>query len=95
MKKIRCAVGSLPLVMHGGSGLPDEQFHRAVTNGINKVNYVTYMQLAAVAAMKEAIVAHEGGKYSMGDAMKVAQESMIVEAKKLFALYNTAALRQD
>ena len=89
LRKIRQAVGNLPLVMHGGSGLPDEQFRLAVDNGINKVNYVTYMQLEAVKAIKEAIVAHEGGKFSTGECMTVARETIMGVAKHQFELYKT------
>ena len=31
-----------PLVMHGGSGVSDEDYHKAIDAGIRKVNYFTY-----------------------------------------------------
>ncbi len=31
----------LPLVLHGGTGLSDESFHRLIRNGIAKINYYT------------------------------------------------------
>ena len=31
-----------PLVMHGGSGVSDEDYHKAIDVGIRKVNYYTY-----------------------------------------------------
>lgn len=92
LRNIRRAVGDLPLVMHGGSGLPDGEFRQAVDNGINKINYVTYMQLDGVRAMKEAIAAHEGAKYSAYQAVWAAQEAMGETARRQFALYNTAAM---
>ena len=93
LREIRRRVGSLPLVMHGGSGLPDEEFRQAVENGINKVNYVTYMQLDGVKAMKDAIAAHEGGKYSVYQAVWAAQEAMAETARRRYDLYNTATVR--
>lgn len=36
-----------PLVMHGGSGLTELEFKTAIKNGIRKINYYTYMSLAA------------------------------------------------
>lgn len=51
---IRKAI-SIPLVMHGGSGLSDEAFQMAVANGINKINYFTEMSLTASNAVKECI----------------------------------------
>lgn len=37
---------SVPLVMHGGSGVSDEDFCRVIQNGIRKINYFTYMSKA-------------------------------------------------
>ena len=42
---IRDAAG-IPLVMHGGSGVSDEDYKAAIENGICKVNYYTYMNTA-------------------------------------------------
>ncbi|MBE6611373.1 MAG: class II fructose-bisphosphate aldolase [Ruminococcaceae bacterium] len=59
--KIRDLV-SVPLVMHGGSGVSVEDFHRVISLGIRKVNYYTYMAkagAAAVAAMKQPAYFHD------------------------------------
>ncbi|HEY9164277.1 MAG TPA: class II fructose-bisphosphate aldolase, partial [Magnetovibrio sp.] len=40
LRQINEAVG-IPLVLHGSSGLSDEQFHRLTSNGIAKINYFT------------------------------------------------------
>lgn len=37
---------STPLVMHGGSGVSDEDFIRVIQNGVRKINYFTYMSKA-------------------------------------------------
>lgn len=37
---------SVGLVMHGGSGVSEEGFKSAITNGIRKINYYTYMATA-------------------------------------------------
>lgn len=50
--KIRDAAG-VPLVMHGGSGVSDEDYRTAIENGITKVNYYTYMNMAGVRGAKE------------------------------------------
>jgi len=42
----------IPLVMHGGSGLSDDDFLKAIAAGINKVNYFTYLSLAGGDAVK-------------------------------------------
>ena len=50
--KIREAA-NVPLVMHGGSGVSDEDYAVAIENGICKVNYYTYMNVAGGKASKE------------------------------------------
>ena len=42
----------MPLVLHGGSGLSDEDLTRCVANGINKINIFTDLTLAAMDRMK-------------------------------------------
>ncbi len=51
---IKEAVGDLPLVLHGGSGIPDEQVKKAIANGVSKVNVNTECQIA----FTEATQAH-------------------------------------
>ena len=43
---------NVPLVMHGGSGVSDEDYAVAIENGICKVNYYTYMNQAGGKASK-------------------------------------------
>ncbi|MGX2944496.1 class II fructose-bisphosphate aldolase [Enterococcus alishanensis] len=42
IKEIKEQVG-IPLVMHGGSGLSDEEYRQSIANGINKINYYSTM----------------------------------------------------
>lgn len=51
---IRRAVGATPLVLHGGSGLPKEIVHRAITlegGGISKMNIATDLEQALLGAI--------------------------------------------
>lgn len=51
---IRSAVDTTPLVLHGGSGLPAEMVHRAITSpggGISKMNIATDLELALLAGI--------------------------------------------
>ncbi|MGX7200313.1 class II fructose-bisphosphate aldolase [Enterococcus nangangensis] len=60
LKAITDAVGSdLPLVLHGGSGIPVEQVKRAISLGISKVNVNTECQQVFAAATRKYI---EAGK---------------------------------
>ncbi len=45
----------VPLVLHGGSGLSDEDFRRSIACGIAKVNIFTDLCLAGNAAMAEGL----------------------------------------
>lgn len=42
----------LPLVMHGGSGISDEQYREVIKRGIGKINYYSYMSYAGYAQAK-------------------------------------------
>ena len=44
----------VPLVMHGGSGTPDDQVRNAVANGITKVNIFAEERMAMFRGLKEA-----------------------------------------
>ena len=44
-----------PLVLHGGSGVPDEMIRRTIELGINKVNYATELRAAMTKAVREAL----------------------------------------
>jgi len=44
---------SVPLVLHGGSGLSDADFRAAIAGGINKINLFTEISMAAVAQSLE------------------------------------------
>ena len=44
----------VPLVMHGGSGTPDDQVRNAVANGITKVNIFAEQRMAMFRGLKEA-----------------------------------------
>ncbi|MBQ8351328.1 MAG: class II fructose-bisphosphate aldolase [Clostridia bacterium] len=50
LEKIKSLV-SVPLVMHGGSGVSHEDYRRVIDLGIRKINYYTYMAKAGAAAV--------------------------------------------
>lgn len=54
IKKISQLI-NIPLVMHGGSGLPKEDYLRAMECGVEKINYYSYMGKAGVSSTLEAI----------------------------------------
>ena len=56
-------VGSMPLVLHGGTGIPDDMIRKAVDLGVSKINVNTECQLAFAAATRAYI---EQGKDLVG-----------------------------
>jgi tagatose 1,6-diphosphate aldolase GatY/KbaY len=43
----------VPLVLHGASGVPDEQIQECIQRGICKVNYATELRIAYTKAVRE------------------------------------------
>ena len=60
---IQQQTGEMPLVLHGGSGIPDEMVKKAITLGVSKVNVNTECQLVFAKATREYI---EAGKDKQG-----------------------------
>ena len=54
IKTLKEAV-EVPLVLHGSSGLADEDFKRAIEQGITKINYFTGLVDVATEKTKEVI----------------------------------------
>src|SRR5574344_694235 len=50
LKKINEATDRIPLVLHGGTGIPDDQVKAAIYDGVSKVNVNTDCQLVFAAA---------------------------------------------
>ncbi len=51
LKQINEAL-SIPLVIHGGTGLSDDQYHRLISNGVAKINCYTALSDAASKQIK-------------------------------------------
>lgn len=51
---------NIPVVMHGGSGVSDEDMKECIRRGVRKINYYTYAAKAAGAAVKEFCDKAEG-----------------------------------
>ena len=55
--------GKMPLVLHGGTGIPDDMIKKAISLGVSKINVNTECQLAFAAATRKYI---EEGKDQQG-----------------------------
>ncbi len=63
LEAVKDKVGDIPLVLHGGTGIPDDQVKKAISMGVAKVNVNTECQLSFAAATREYI---EAGKDQEG-----------------------------
>ncbi len=55
---------NMPLVVHGGSGLSDDQYRRLIANGITKINYYTGLSDVAEKQIRKNIKANASTGYS-------------------------------
>ncbi len=62
------ALVEMPLVMHGGSGLSDDQFRAAIQSGISKVNVSTNLVQAAQSGLRTAAAQAESDFFAIMDA---------------------------
>ena len=63
LAKIQELTGTMPLVLHGGTGIPAEMIQKAISLGVSKINVNTECQLAFAAATREYV---EAGKDLQG-----------------------------
>lgn len=59
LEKIQALTGQMPLVLHGGTGIPAEMIQKAISLGVSKINVNTECQLSFAAAVRSYI---EAGK---------------------------------
>ena len=63
LEKVKAKVGDMPLVLHGGTGIPDDQIKKAISLGVAKINVNTECQLVFQEATRKYI---EEGKDLQG-----------------------------
>ena len=63
LAEIQKLTGTMPLVLHGGTGIPAEMIQKAISLGVSKINVNTECQLAFAAATREYV---EAGKDQQG-----------------------------
>ncbi len=80
LAEINAAV-SLPLVLHGGTGIPEEDVRRAIRNGITKVNVGTIIHCTYMNTVRRELIARGENPYTL-DVMKPAREAVREEVKK-------------
>lgn len=91
LAEVAAATGGVPLVLHGGSGVPEAMVHRAISMGVRKVNVNTECLLAFTAAVRGYI---EAGRDRVGKGylpQALLQDG--VEAAKRVAMEKMALFR--
>ena len=88
--------GTMPLVLHGGTGIPDDQIRKAIDLGVSKINVNTECQLVFAAATRKYIEAGKDLKGKGFDPRKLlapgteAIKAKVKEKMELFGSVNKA-----
>ncbi len=77
---------NLPLVMHGGSGVSEDGYRKAIAAGIRKINYYSYMSKAGYEAAKKEIAA--GKSNYLHDVEYAAMQAMKEDVKKAMRVFS-------
>lgn len=89
VRNVRIKTGNIPVVMHGGSGVSTEDYHKAVESGVRKINYFTYMDKSGGAAVVDYLNGlNEGEPVFFSSIFMAARKAMkenVKSAMKVFA----------
>ncbi|MEG4208644.1 class II fructose-bisphosphate aldolase [Microcoleus sp. S13_B4] len=94
LAKIRAAV-SVPLVMHGSSGLPDSMIHQCIEFGVSKFNVNTEVREAYMDVLKSNISEPHPDLLEIMEKAIEAMQSVIADKLQLFGSVGKAYLHQS
>lgn len=77
----------VPFVMHGGSGVSEENYRTAIKNGICKINYYTYMNKAAGKGVQEFLEKDSGDSIFFDELSLCATEAMKENVKAAMEIF--------
>lgn len=93
---IKEEIGKMPLVLHGGTGIPSEMVQKAISLGVSKVNVNTEIQIAFAQKVREYIEAGKDLKSKGFDPRKLladanqAIQDVVLEKMEMFGSLNKA-----
>ncbi len=87
LKQIRKVV-EIPLVIHGGSGLNEDQFRRLTAMGVAKINYFTALSDVAAETMRARMKQDRHGSFT--DLKKGVKDAIRAEVERCLRLWGTA-----
>ena len=94
IEKIRKTI-DVPLVLHGGSGLTDNDFKKAIELGISKVNIFTDINIAAVKAEFRQFTSMDKGVIDLIPAAVEAIKQEVLKKLELFSSVGKAPAKYD
>ena len=94
IEKIRKTI-DVPLVLHGGSGLTDNDFRKAIELGISKVNIFTDINIAAVKAEFRQFTSMDKGVIDLIPAAVEAIKQQVLKKLELFSSVGKAPAKYD
>ncbi len=84
----------MPLVLHGSSGVPDDELGRAIAAGMTKINISTHLVSVFTQSIRETLTENpalvDSRKY-----VKPAREAVAEEAARLLGVLTTPATVPD
>lgn len=92
LKEIQDITGKMPLVLHGGTGIPDEMVQEAISLGVSKINVNTDLQLVFAEATRKYI---EDGKDLQGKGfdprklLKPGYDACVAKVKEKMELFGS------
>ena len=78
----------IPLVIHGGTGLSDDQFRHLIRAGVAKINYYTALADAAGTCIRDNAGAEQSGGYT--SLVKGAKDIIAAEVERCMRLWGSA-----
>ena len=90
--EIKALTGDLPLVLHGGTGIPVDQVQKAISLGISKINVNTDLQVVFAKATREYIEAgldQQGKGYDPRKLLKPGREAIVTRTKELICEFGS------
>lgn len=90
VRNVRAKTNNIPVVMHGGSGVSQEDYVKAIKAGVRKINYFTYMDKSGGNAAAEYLKGLKEGEpvffSSVYMAARAAMKENVRSAMEVFGL---------
>lgn len=93
LAEVQRVTGGIPLVLHGGTGIPAEMVQKAISLGVSKINVNTELQLVFAAATRKYIEAGkdlEGKGFDPRKLLAPGYEAMKETIREKIAVFGSA-----